>query len=134
MALSATVRAQEPAPNPVVSYELRVYSPGVDPAVGQPIAVSTIDASTVACNQPRAVLPAITVNPTRLFWADPDHLGNDCSVELTTFFSALPRTQGAYLGTLTAINSESSSEPSQPSNIFFRTAIASPLGPLIRKN
>lgn len=135
VALSPCVHAQTATPNPAVSYELRIYSPGVDPANGEPLSRSTIPALFVTCNRPQTVFPAVAVNPRRVLWADPDHPGKDCGVELPAFFSAVPPAAGPYLATLTAIDAFGSrSESSQPSNIFFRTSAAGLAAAQVRKD
>jgi hypothetical protein len=122
-ALSIAAQAQQAAPSPAASYELRIYAPGVDPANGEPSSLSTIPAQFTACNQVATVVPAVTMNPSRIRWADPDHPGRECGADVPAFFSALPPAAGPYLATLTAIDQFGSrSDASLPSNIFFRTA------------
>jgi hypothetical protein len=119
-----TILGQSPDPGavrPITSFELRVYAPGQDPAVDLPFRRFTFPASAVECGQPPAIDGAIPINPTKLQWQDPGDVAKTCVADIGALLRGLPAAAGPYLATLTAMNEWGASDPSPPSNIFFRT-------------
>jgi hypothetical protein len=98
LALTVPVAAQTGV---LVSVELQIYNPGVDPVSGQPVQVNSFTYATATCNQPPPPTPVGTVfNPTRVVWDD-TIAGRVCIADRGTVLNALPILPGDYRSTIT---------------------------------
>ncbi len=101
-------------------YELQIYEPGVDPAIGAPSQRFSIPSASVNCDRPDIVSAAVPVNPTTIAWSDPDRPHRFCVADAGSFLLQLPSRSGPYLATLTVTVDGVTSTRSAPSNIFLR--------------
>jgi hypothetical protein len=107
----------------LVSIELQIYNPGVDPVLGQPVQVNSFTYATAVCNQAPPPTPTGTVfNPTRVLWDD-TIAGRVCIADRGTVLNALPILPGDYRGTVTVTDDRQLTSPrSAASNPFGRAS------------
>lgn len=131
LALVAGSLATPVSAQTLVSYQLQVYQPGVNPATGTPFQTDSIPASAVVCNQAPVTVPSGTVfNPRTVAFNDPSNAGRACVVDRSAFLLGLPipSGSGAYVATMTVTDDRAmTSARSAASNPFSR---ANPPGAL----
>jgi len=108
----------------LVSVELQIYNPGVDPVTGQPVQVNSFTYATAVCNQGPPPPPAATAfNPTRILWVD-TIAGRVCIADRGAVLNALPILPGDYRGTITVTDDRGLVSPrSAASNPFARAGL-----------
>lgn len=102
--LPILAHAQGSAPT---SYRAEYYAPGAS----QPITTDTFPASAVVCNQTTPTSTS-SVNPTRMYWTDPNNAGRVCIYTPPTGANLIAGPVGNFEGVLFAINVAGTSGPS----------------------
>lgn len=83
--LLATPAAAQSVPETVLSWDLKFFSAGVNPATGAPLLSANITVAASTCDlAPITVPPGPIVNPTRIFIDDPALPGRVCQLAPTT--------------------------------------------------
>jgi hypothetical protein len=108
----------------LVSVDVQIYAPGVNPATGNPVQTNTFLFASAVCNQAAAPPVAGPVfNPTKVEFDDRANPGRVCVADQGAFLAALPIVPGDYTATLSVTDDRGLVSPrSAASNPFARVA------------
>jgi hypothetical protein len=118
-----------------LTWRLQVYAVGTSPTTGTPFYSLTLPPAIVKCaiRQMTFKAPASPlVNPTHLYWTQPELRGQVCDADLSkqASFKALPA-GGPYPFSLTAINAAGEAVPTAGLDPFTRQSLPFAVGLLM---
>ncbi len=90
----------------IVTVELRVFAPGVNPATGTPVQTTQAALSVATCNTVSTAPPApvVVANPTSVEFDDPTNAGKVCRLDRSAFFGGLPVAVGQFKAAAAFVN------------------------------